>query len=47
MLIWGETISTAATVDFGEAVLYDPLSPLAYGMRAKAYEEWGEYAEAD
>ena len=36
-----------AIIDFGEAILLDPLSPLAYGMRAYAYESQGEYVEAE
>ena len=35
-----------AIIDLGDAILLDPLNPQAYGFRAVAYEQLGEYEEA-
>ena len=36
-----------AIIDLGDAILLDPLNPQAYGFRAVAHEQLGEYEEAE
>ena len=36
-----------AIIDLGDAILLDPLNPQAYGLRAVAHEQLGEYEEAE